>query len=116
VWSKPHSTCPTCRQPVSPSPGGYRVRWAIDVDANDPVDAARRARQVQLQPTSLATVFDVLRHDGTSDEGDWSLAETIDLTAHTRSDQQALDEIARVLRAPDWRGADDLSTSPSWSG
>jgi hypothetical protein len=88
--------------------GEYRVRWSIDVDASGAVDAARQARRIQLQPSSLATVFEVLRHDGVTNELDWSLAETVNLTAHARSDHEALDEIARVLRAPEWRGADDM--------
>ena len=50
----------------------------------------------------------MVRRDGGADEPDWSLAETVDLSAHTGSDDQALDEIARVLRAPEWRGADDM--------
>src|SRR5262245_30606424 len=39
--------------------GQYRVRWSIDVDAGGAVDAARQARRIQLQPSSLATVFEV---------------------------------------------------------
>jgi hypothetical protein len=88
--------------------GEYRVRWSIDVGAGGAVDAARQARRIQLRPMSLATLFEVFRHDGAGDELDWSLAETVDLTAYARSDHEALDEIARVLRAPAWRGADDM--------
>lgn len=42
----------------------YRVEWAIDIDADDPVDAAKRAREIQMDPASSATVFDVIEHDG----------------------------------------------------
>jgi hypothetical protein len=88
--------------------GEYRVRWSIDVTADGAVDAARRARRIQLQPSSLAAVFEVLRHDNAVEALDWSLAETVDLTAHTRGHDQALDEIARVLRAAEWYGGDDM--------
>lgn len=37
----------------------YRVVWEIELSATDPVDAARQARQVQLDPHSRATVFTV---------------------------------------------------------
>ncbi len=95
-------------QPVPTDLADYRVRWEIDLSANSHVNAAHQARQVQLRPESLATVFDVLRRDGSTDQLDWSLAEEIDLTAHTKSDDVALDEVARVLRVGDWRGASDL--------
>jgi hypothetical protein len=96
-------------QPVPAIQAEYRVRWEIDLTANGPVDAARQARAVQLRADSLATVFDVLRRADTAEERDWSLAETIDLTAHVRSDDLALDEIARVLRAAEPHAADDLA-------
>jgi hypothetical protein len=37
----------------------YRVFWVVDVDADTPEQAARLAREIQLDPTSTATVFDV---------------------------------------------------------
>jgi hypothetical protein len=37
----------------------YRVVWEIELSASDPVDAARQARGVQLDPRCRATVFDV---------------------------------------------------------
>jgi hypothetical protein len=42
----------------------YKVRWEIDVDADDPVDAAIKAREMQREymvigSPSSATVFDV---------------------------------------------------------
>ena len=44
----------------------YRVTWNIDIEADTPEDAARQAREIQLDPTSMATVFDVASHDGTT--------------------------------------------------
>ncbi|MEU9072111.1 hypothetical protein AB0D60_35160 [Streptomyces sp. NPDC048306] len=41
----------------------YRVRWDIDVDACDPVDAARKALAIQRDPRSWATVFTVRGDD-----------------------------------------------------
>jgi hypothetical protein len=37
----------------------YLVRWDIDLDASDPVDAARKALAIQRDPRSWATVFTV---------------------------------------------------------
>lgn len=37
----------------------YRVTWDIDITADSPLDAARRAREIQLNPKSWATVFTV---------------------------------------------------------
>ncbi|MFF7764330.1 hypothetical protein [Streptomyces griseorubiginosus] len=37
----------------------YLVRWDIDLDASDPVDAARKALAIQRDPGSWATVFTV---------------------------------------------------------
>lgn len=37
----------------------YRVAWTIDLQAESPEDAARKARSIQRDPHSIATVFDV---------------------------------------------------------
>ncbi len=37
----------------------YKVRWEIDVEASDEVEAARRALEIQKGVLSIATVFDV---------------------------------------------------------
>lgn len=37
----------------------YLVSWDIDLDASDPVDAARKALAIQRDPGSWATVFTV---------------------------------------------------------
>lgn len=42
----------------------YRVEWIIDVYADDPEGAARVARLYQLNPETLATVFEVYEPDG----------------------------------------------------
>lgn len=42
----------------------YRVKWEIDLDANDPQDAARRALEIQRDPDSIATFFEVLETPG----------------------------------------------------
>lgn len=39
----------------------YLVKWEIDIDAKDEVDAARQALAVQRDPNSSATIFDVFR-------------------------------------------------------
>ena len=75
-----------------PSPVGmveYRVRWEIDLSARSALEAACKARAVQVQLDSLATVFEVLRRKGRTDKLDWSRAETIDLTAVLRHGRTA---------------------------
>lgn len=42
----------------------YRVVWVIDVDADSPEDAAAYARDIQQNPDSIATVFQVTDTDG----------------------------------------------------
>ncbi|MEU8708723.1 hypothetical protein [Streptomyces sp. NPDC048565] len=37
----------------------YTVTWSIELDATDPVHAARRALAIQRNPASWATVFTV---------------------------------------------------------
>lgn len=37
----------------------YRVTWEIDLTANSPKDAARLARDIQLDRDNLATSFEV---------------------------------------------------------
>jgi hypothetical protein len=37
----------------------YRVRWEIDLEADSCLEAAERALEIQRNPDSIATVFDV---------------------------------------------------------
>lgn len=37
----------------------YAVSWIIELDATSPLEAAREARKVQLDPDSTAVVFNV---------------------------------------------------------
>ncbi len=37
----------------------YLVEWKIDIDAENPLDAAKQARRIHLEPGSTATVFQV---------------------------------------------------------
>jgi hypothetical protein len=48
----------------------YRVTWTIEVEAEDPFYAAFKAREIQLDPTSEATVFAVTDEDGRVQEED----------------------------------------------
>jgi hypothetical protein len=41
----------------------YRVTWDIELDADSPEDAARKALEIQRDPNSIATVFDVAGED-----------------------------------------------------
>lgn len=56
----------------------YRVRWEIEVDALSPLEAAHRARAVQLDPESADTIFTV-NHEPGAGEDDQGEAE-IDLS------------------------------------
>jgi hypothetical protein len=38
----------------------YRVTWTIDVDAHGPREAAAKALEIQRDPDSIATVFNVV--------------------------------------------------------
>ena len=40
-------------------PNTYLVQWCIELEAYGAEDAARIAREIQLDPSSLATTFDV---------------------------------------------------------
>jgi len=42
----------------------FVVEWTIDIDAETPEQAARRALEIQRNPESHAVVFDVISHDG----------------------------------------------------
>lgn len=37
----------------------YRVQWIIDMEGDDPEHAVQQAREIQLDPQSIATVFEV---------------------------------------------------------
>lgn len=41
----------------------YRAVWEIDIDARNPKEAAKKAREAQ-EPGTLATVFDVYNEHG----------------------------------------------------
>lgn len=42
----------------------YRVIWEIDIEADNPEEAARQARQHQTRPDTTATVFDCFDEAG----------------------------------------------------
>jgi hypothetical protein len=65
----------------------YQVSWSIDVfGATDPIDAARRARTTQLDPESIADVFEVIEH------------ETIEIVEVDLSDHQETVEVNTKIR------------------
>ena len=41
----------------------YFVSWEIDIDANSPREAAKRALEIQRNPQSTATQFYIQEHD-----------------------------------------------------
>lgn len=42
----------------------YRVIWEIDIDADDPVQAAKIAEEIQRDPQSIANVYAVYDRKG----------------------------------------------------
>ncbi len=42
----------------------YVVIWRVELDADSPYDAARQARNIQLDPESAATLFEVIDSEG----------------------------------------------------
>jgi len=48
----------------------YRVIWTIDLDADSPEDAARKARVIHRNPDSWATHFEVRDPQGSVQEMD----------------------------------------------
>lgn len=37
----------------------FKVTWTIDIEATDHIEAARKAREIQLDHESTATIFEV---------------------------------------------------------
>lgn len=44
---------------AEPAMRDFRVRWTVDVPARSPEEAARKAYEMQQDPESTATLFDV---------------------------------------------------------
>ncbi len=42
----------------------YSIKWEIEIDAETPEEAARKALEIQRDPASLATVFDAYDEEG----------------------------------------------------
>ncbi len=47
---------------MEPESNEYKVTWTVDVEADDPVEAAREALRIQRDPESVATYFEVQKH------------------------------------------------------
>lgn len=45
---------------MEPQQHSYLVRWEIDIDANTPEEAAAKAAEIQADPESIATHFEVV--------------------------------------------------------
>lgn len=50
----------------------YVVHWVIDIEADTPEDAARKALAIHRNPNSIATVFTVTDATGKSEDFDLS--------------------------------------------
>jgi len=46
----------------------YFIEWTIEVDADNPVEAAKRAWEMMRNPDSTANVFQVWKNDGACKE------------------------------------------------
>ena len=42
----------------------YYIEWSIDLEADSPRDAARKALEIMRDPASIATCFNVYDEDG----------------------------------------------------
>jgi hypothetical protein len=42
----------------------YLVEWSVEIEADDPTEAARMALEMHRDPASIATVFEVTGDDG----------------------------------------------------
>jgi hypothetical protein len=70
----------------------YRLKWEIDIEADDPVAAAKQARATQLDPNSTAVVFEVTEHPTATMRAGISHGE-IDLFEVSRAEkEQAADD------------------------
>ena len=58
----------------------YHVVWRIEVEAENPTEAAVQAREILLDPDSEAVVFDVTAFKNYRMFGDAAKFETIDLS------------------------------------
>jgi len=67
-----------------------RVRWEIDVDADSPREAARKALEIQRDPDSIATVFDVIEPNGR--------VVRVDLTGKSQPDEERLSALLRAMQ------------------
>ena len=48
----------------------YRVTWTIDLEADSPEDAARKALRIQRDPNPIATCFVVIDPQGNNHDVD----------------------------------------------
>lgn len=48
----------------------FRVRWEIDIAAENEIDASVEALRIQRDPESIATIFDVINAAGVVKEVD----------------------------------------------
>ena len=48
----------------------YRVIWKIDIDAESFEEAARKALDIQRDPTSIATCFTIVDEEGKTQDVD----------------------------------------------
>jgi len=51
----------------------YTVNWSIQLDATDPVDAARKALEVMRDPSSISDCYEVDTAEGETHNVDLSL-------------------------------------------
>jgi hypothetical protein len=58
----------------------YRVAWVIDIEAEDAVEAALRAQEIQRDPDSEASFFEVT-------DTRTSLCQTVDLLGPERDER-----------------------------
>jgi hypothetical protein len=81
----------------------YLVQWKIDIDATDPVEAAKEARKIQLDTGSIATVFEVTdKKAGKTLEVDLSENRHVQVVSKSQVDEDSLPEISETVTARVW--------------
>jgi hypothetical protein len=81
----------------------YRISWFIDVEAEDPLAAAREALAMQRDPESIATIFTVQDCGGSvCVDADTGEELPSDYPARALDDSSAIADIHALLDGEEW--------------
>ena len=81
----------------------YLVKWKIDIDTIDPVEAAKEARKIQLDTKSIASVFEVTdKRTNKTFEIDLLESGHVQAVSKLQADEDSLLEISETVTARVW--------------